>query len=216
MKARSNSPTRYNTRRSRSPASSTASKRSPSVGGSICGESANSPFSFADFPKWQRRANGCSGRTTSGSTSSSAPISTGSFSATVNGNGSMPFPHVTLNEVPINAWSQLVYVKDAHGIPDLLRQRRPPSTPTATHRPPARSGRFATATRANRCVWRCRWAAESARRGSHSRALSADEIRQDFEAKKTRYKPALSAEPVALREMDAQPAAGLWTAAAAR
>ena len=34
---------------------------------------------------------------------------------TVHGNGSMPFPHVTLHEVPIDAWSQLVVVKDERG-----------------------------------------------------------------------------------------------------
>src|SRR5688572_30275502 len=34
---------------------------------------------------------------------------------TINGNGSMPFAHVTLDEIGINAWHQLVVVKDAKG-----------------------------------------------------------------------------------------------------
>jgi dienelactone hydrolase len=42
------------------------------------------------------------------------------------------------------------------------------------------------------------------------RALTPDEIRQEFDAKKARYKPALAAKPVTLREMNAHPAAGLW------
>src|SRR5262249_47310489 len=39
----------------------------------------------------------------------------GFFLGTINGNGTMPFPHVTVNEVPINTWNQLVVVKDAAG-----------------------------------------------------------------------------------------------------
>src|SRR5688500_6095974 len=39
----------------------------------------------------------------------------GFLMGTIHGNGSMPFPFVTLNEVPIDSWSQLVIVKDANG-----------------------------------------------------------------------------------------------------
>jgi dienelactone hydrolase len=42
------------------------------------------------------------------------------------------------------------------------------------------------------------------------RELTADEVKADFEAKKEKYRPALPAEPVDLREMDAHPAAWLW------
>jgi hypothetical protein len=40
---------------------------------------------------------------------------------TIHGNGSMPFPFVTLNEVPIDSWSQLVIVKDANGFQKFYR-----------------------------------------------------------------------------------------------
>ncbi|MFN3484959.1 MAG: LamG-like jellyroll fold domain-containing protein, partial [Planctomycetota bacterium] len=33
----------------------------------------------------------------------------------VHGNGSMPFPYVTLDEVPFGSWNQIVAVKDAQG-----------------------------------------------------------------------------------------------------
>src|SRR5207248_3364800 len=39
----------------------------------------------------------------------------GFLSGTINGNGTMPFVHVTLNEVPFDAWNQLVVVKDGKG-----------------------------------------------------------------------------------------------------
>ena len=39
----------------------------------------------------------------------------GFFMATLHGNGIMPFVHVTLNEVPINTWNQLVAVKAPDG-----------------------------------------------------------------------------------------------------
>jgi hypothetical protein len=43
-----------------------------------------------------------------------------------------------------------------------------------------------------------------------ARELSAEEIRDDYLAKRNRYKPALPVEPVHLREMNAHFAAGLW------
>src|SRR5688500_17346635 len=39
----------------------------------------------------------------------------GFFLATANGNSFMPFPHVTVNELTINTWHQLVYTKDERG-----------------------------------------------------------------------------------------------------
>jgi dienelactone hydrolase len=133
----------------------------------------------------------------------------GFFLATANGNGTMPFPHVTLNEVPIDSWSQLVYVKDAAGYQTFYVNG------TAVH-----SDKDAAAAGKVR-PFRDTEAGEPVRLAVplggrigeawvYARALSADEIRQDFEAKKDRYKPAVSAKPVALREMDAHPAAGLW------
>ena len=39
----------------------------------------------------------------------------GFFLGAINGNGSMPFPRVTVNEVAFDAWNQLVVVKDTQG-----------------------------------------------------------------------------------------------------
>jgi dienelactone hydrolase len=133
----------------------------------------------------------------------------GFYLATANGNSTMPFPHVTLNEVPIDSWSQLVYVKDARGYQTFYRNG------TAVH-----SDKDAAAAGT---VWPFRdvevgepvrlsvpLGGKIGEAWVYPRALSADEIRKDFEAKKDRYKPALPAKPVELREMDAHPAAGLW------
>jgi dienelactone hydrolase len=128
---------------------------------------------------------------------------------TINGNGTMPFPYVTLNEVPIDEWSQLVIVKDAEGYQKWYRNgtlicgdRDSTYTPKVwpfhdrEEGDPVRlaiplGGRIGEAW-----VW--------------GRELSADEIRRDFEAKKERYKPALPAEPVALRRMDEHHSPDLW------
>jgi dienelactone hydrolase len=127
---------------------------------------------------------------------------------TINGNGSMPFVHVTVNEVPIDAWSQLVVVKDAKGYQKFYVN----GTLVHTDKDAAWAGK----------VWPFRDKEDgepvrvSVPLGGlvgeawvFPRELSAEEIKKDFDAKKDRYKPALPAEPVALREMDAHPAAGL-------
>ena len=133
----------------------------------------------------------------------------GFFLATANGNGTMPFPHVTLNDVPIDAWSQLVYVKDARGYQTFYVN----GTPVHSDRDAAAAGQV--------CPFRDTEAGEPVRLAVplggkigeawvYPRALSAEEVRRDFEAKKDRYKPALSVRPAELREMDAHPAAALW------
>jgi hypothetical protein len=43
---------------------------------------------------------------------------------TIHANGSMPFPYVTMSEVSINAWDQLVVVKNARGASQVLLKRR--------------------------------------------------------------------------------------------
>ena len=133
----------------------------------------------------------------------------GFFMGTVNGNGSMPFVHVTIDEVPVNAWSQLVVVKDREGYQKFYRN----GVLVHTDRDGAAAGK----------VWPFREKAKgeplrfAAPLGGlagevwvYGRELSAEEIAKDFEAKKGRYHPALPPTPVGLREMNAHPRAGLW------
>jgi dienelactone hydrolase len=133
----------------------------------------------------------------------------GFFMGSVNGNGTMPFVHVTLNEVRANTWNQLVVVKTADGSQEFYQNG------TLVH-----SDRDAAAAPK---VWPFREAgrAEPLRVAMTlgglvgeawvvPRALTADEIRGDYAAKKDWYKPAPPGRPVAIREMDAHPAVGLW------
>jgi len=133
----------------------------------------------------------------------------GFLMAAVHGNGSMPFPYVTLNEVPFGSWSQLVAVKDAKGFQKFYRNG------TLVHSD--RDSCFAPKV----TPFRDKAEGEPVRLAMPTggligetwitaRELTADEIRKDFEAKKSRYHPALMAEPVLLREMNAHPRTGLW------
>lgn len=123
---------------------------------------------------------------------------------TINGNGSMPFPHVTVNEVAFDAWNQLVVVKDARGFQKFYLNGALVHTD-------------AQAEAAGK-VWPFRDTAPGER--VHlalplggllgevwvfPRELTAEEIKKDFLAKRDKYNPALPGVPVLLREMDLHP-----------
>ncbi|MBI3854504.1 MAG: acetylxylan esterase [Planctomycetes bacterium] len=131
----------------------------------------------------------------------------GFLMGTIHGNGSLPFPFVTLNEVPIGSWSQLVIVKDAAGFQKFYRNGSlvcsdRESCHAGTIRPfrdrepgePLRLSMPLGGTTGEAWIF--------------PRELSPDEIRKDFEAKRLKYAPALPAEPVLLRAMDSHP--GSW------
>jgi hypothetical protein len=127
----------------------------------------------------------------------------------LNGNGEMPFPLVTLDELRINSWHQIVLVKDVDGGQKFYHNG------------------MLTHSDADSCwagkVWPfadtvdgepLRFAiAQGGLMGEvwvAGRAVSADEVRAEFGAKKSRYSPALPAVPVQLRRMNAHSQAGLW------
>jgi dienelactone hydrolase len=128
----------------------------------------------------------------------------GFLMGTINGNGLMPFVHVTVNEVAFDAWNQLVLIKDTNGFQKfyingtLVHTDRNaisagkiwPFNDTASGEPLRLAiplgGRIGE-------VWIC------------SRELSAEEIKRDFESNRAKYKPAVPGTPVQLREMNAHP-----------
>src|SRR5262245_48202939 len=129
----------------------------------------------------------------------------------INGNSHMSFPLVTLSDVAEGQWHQLVLVKDARGGQQFYHNG------TLVHSD-------ADAETAGQ-VWPFRDTAEGlpvrlampfgGRIGEVwvvAGELSAEEIRRDFESKRTRYGPALPATRLLLREIDARPAANLWRA----
>jgi hypothetical protein len=128
---------------------------------------------------------------------------------TINGNGSMPFAHVTVNEVAFDAWNQLAVAKDARGFQKFYLNG------TLVHT----DDRAVTGSK----IWLFRdtAAGEPVRLAMplggligetwiYPRELSAEEINRDFLTKRHRYNPALPGEPVWLREMNAHRMAGLW------
>jgi hypothetical protein len=134
----------------------------------------------------------------------------GFFAGAINGNGTMPFVHVTVNEVPINTWNQLVVVKDADGFQKFYQN----GTLVHTDRDSCWGGKV--------------WPFDDLDAGDsvrisvpagglvgevwvYPRELSAEEISQDFTSKKDHYKPAFRGEPVRLRRMDERSAHGLWS-----
>jgi dienelactone hydrolase len=133
----------------------------------------------------------------------------GFFLGTINGNGQMPFPYVTVNEIGINTWNQLVVIKTAEGGQKFFHN----GTLVHTDRESVWSPRV--------IPFRDTAPGEPARLSMpmggligeawiFPRELSAEEILKDYQAKKNHYQPALPGEQVLLREMNAHPADGLW------
>ena len=122
----------------------------------------------------------------------------------INGNGSMPFVHVTANEVQFDAWNQLVLTKDTNGFQRfyingafvhtdtnaIAAGKIWPFNDTAAGEPLRLAmplgGRIGE-------VWIC------------ARELEAGDIKADFLQKRARYKPALPGQSVRLGEMNAHP-----------
>jgi len=133
----------------------------------------------------------------------------GFLMGTINGNGGMPFVFVTLNEVPIDSWSQLVVVKDERGYQKFYRN----GVMVCSDRDAAGAGKvwpFVDQDGGEPIRLAMPLGGMIGEAWIYSRELSGEEIRRDFEAKKERYRPAQAAEPVLWREMDAHRAVGLW------
>ena len=124
---------------------------------------------------------------------------------TIHGNGTMPFPYVTIDEFPTNAWSQMVVVRAKSGQQNMYRNgvlvgvAGAPMVHPFAERAEGEPVRVAVPM-GGLCgeAW------------VYPGELTAEEIRQDFEEKREKYKPAIAPTPVGLREMNAHHAAGLW------
>lgn len=133
----------------------------------------------------------------------------GFFMGAINGNGTMPFPHVTVNEVGFDTWSQLVMVKDAEGIQKFYINGQLIHTDES-----ATSGAKAWPFQDTEPGEPLRLAMPQGGLIGEAwlidREVTADEIRQDFITKKDNYHPAQPVQPVTLREMNAHPSPTLW------
>jgi hypothetical protein len=129
--------------------------------------------------------------------------------ATANGNSFMPFPHVTVNELTINTWHQLVYTKDERGFQKFYVDGA--LVHTDTNRVAAgKFNAFRDTKRAEPIRLAMPLGGDIGEAWIFPRELSAAEVAEDFIAKRTRYKPAFPGEMVSLRDMTPNPAACLW------
>jgi hypothetical protein len=133
----------------------------------------------------------------------------GFFLATANGNSSMPFPHVTVNELTINTWHQLVYTKDEHGFQRFYVDGG--LVHTDTNRVAAgKFNAFRDTNRGEPIRLAVPLGGEIGEVWIFPREISAAEVSEDFAAKRLKYKPAFRAHRVFLRDMTQNPAAYLW------
>jgi dienelactone hydrolase len=135
--------------------------------------------------------------------------SRGFLTGTINGNGEMPFPYVTLDDVPEQSWSQLVVVKQKDGVHRFYRN----GVKVHDNAEMAATGK----------VWPFEDTAddEPLRVGVPlggkvgeawvlRRALSDDEVKRDFDEKRERYKPASVPKQIDLRPMHERPIEARW------
>jgi dienelactone hydrolase len=135
----------------------------------------------------------------------------GFFLGTINGNGVMPFAHVTLSEVGINAWHQLIVVKDSRGRHKFYHN----GVLVHTDEGASSTGQawpFNEAEEGDPVRLSMPMGGLIGEAWVFARELSMEEIRADFESKKTHFHPAHPIERVFLREMNLHPAAWLWKA----
>ena len=129
----------------------------------------------------------------------------------IHGNGSMPFPFVTLNELPINSWSQVVVSKDARGhhrfyVNGVLIC----SDEDSAHAPVARAF-VETAEDAPPLRLRMPMGGLMGEVTIESKAYDAEAVRKGFESGSERYRPAIAAAPVEFREITARANPHLWS-----
>lgn len=133
----------------------------------------------------------------------------GFFLATANGNSFMPFPHVTVNELAINTWHQLVYSKDERGFQKFYVDGE--LVHSDTNRVAAgKFNGFRDTKPAEPIRLAMSLGGNIGEAWIFSRELSAAEIANDFATKRARYKPAFPGQRVWLRDMTPNPAARLW------
>jgi dienelactone hydrolase len=128
---------------------------------------------------------------------------------TINGNGGMPFPLVTIEELIIDQWHQLVCTKDSHGVHRFYHNGALVHTDAnAANRP--RPHPFNESAEGQPVRLMMPLGGRMGEAWIFPRVLTAEEIASNFDANKERYNPALPPSPVKLREMNAHYAAQLW------
>lgn len=128
---------------------------------------------------------------------------------TINGNGTMPFPQVTISEIGFGSWHQLAVVKTTNGFQKFYHN----GVLVHTDEHAAAAGKiwpFIDTAIGEPVRLAMPLGGLIGESWIFSREVSAPEIKADFTRKKSRYHPALPAAGEALREMNSFPSAHLW------
>ena len=126
----------------------------------------------------------------------------GYLMGTINGNGNMPFVHVTINDVPIQTWQQLVVVKDREGHHSFYQNGSLIHSDEQAMAAPSKQPWLETDEGVDVPV-RLRMP-DGGLMGEVwvvPRAISQEEVAADYRAKNDHYKPAPAGEPVLIRDM---------------
>jgi dienelactone hydrolase len=128
----------------------------------------------------------------------------GFFMGAINGNGTMPFVHVTVNQVPIQSWQQLVVVKDAEGFHHFYQNgQRVHDDRRSMHAPSSQPWRETDAGLQEPIHLQAPQGGLIAETWIVGRALTAEEIARDYEAKRARFTPSPPGQTIALQDIDA-------------
>lgn len=132
----------------------------------------------------------------------------GFLMGTINGNGRMPFLHVTVNSVPILQWQQLAVTKDSEGHHRFYQNGvLVHSDHRALSAPSRQPWRETEQGRTEPIRLQMPTGGLVGEIWIVGRALSPEEIAADYEHKKHRYRPAPPGRAVAVREMFSRPPA---------
>jgi dienelactone hydrolase len=132
----------------------------------------------------------------------------GFLAGTINGNGSLPFVHITVNDVPSLTWQQLAVIKTESGHHRFFQNGTlVHSDQDSMHAPSRQPWRETAAGAAEALRLQIPGGGRLGEAWIVGRALDDDDIAADYRAKRDRYRPSPPGKPVALREMHAHPPA---------
>jgi hypothetical protein len=134
----------------------------------------------------------------------------GFLMGTIHGNGSMPFPFVTLNELAINSWSQVVVTKDARGSHRFYVNGVMVCSDEASAHAPVARPLVETRADAPPLLLHMPMGGMMGEVTIEAGATNAEAIRKGFEEKLGTYRPTIPAAPVAFRDITPRPNPHLW------
>jgi hypothetical protein len=139
----------------------------------------------------------------------------GFLAGAVHGNGQMPFPFVTLNEVAPNFWSHLVVTKDKEGFGRFYVNGVLVASDVESSWAPVARAFVDEKEDGPPVVLQMPQGGLMGEVAVYGAALSEAEVKRQFETGRERYRPVASVKPIRFREMTQKPDPELWNRGAA-